>query len=336
MIQISKSNLITCLFLISAGKAAGLGHLSRALVAAHTLKKNLENIEISFITVGEQIPKGLMSDFDCISINTLDVDFIKNEFLRLPPNLLIIDVYKQELDQKFKPLICKLRSKGVKVVAIDGLSGFEHEIDLIYIPSFYNKKSAMIDGQKAKTIYGWECFLLHEASVDKKTSNTNTRILVLTGGSDVNGLGKIWPRLLNELNIDEPVTIDWVVGPYSEMPQIPMNAKYKFKIHQSPSGLGDLMKNADFALTLYGVSFFELLRCRVPTVVYVGKSKTFETEALKEEMVAVVAEELHQAVELLRDLILDKEKSNNLSHNGWRRLKKANGHKFALEIMKLL
>jgi len=327
--------VINCLFLVSVGKAAGLGHLMRSKVAAKALKRRLPNTNIKFITIGDQVNQDLLNNINYESIDSLSLDLICSKFIHEGLNLLVLDLYKQSLGEEFKGFISEVRGCGAKVVAIDGLLGFEDLIDLIYIPSFFHNTLSPINKSKVRLVYGWECFLLDVEAVEKNIPNEDIHILVLTGGSDVNHLGRLWPALLNEMELDMPITIDWVVGPYSELPFIPPISKNNFELHFSPKGLNELMQKANFSLTLYGVSFFELLKSKVPTVVYVNESNNLEIEALENEQVAVVARKVDSAVTLLKSLILDKRKSEIISSKGWNKLQDANGDKFTLEIKEL-
>jgi spore coat polysaccharide biosynthesis predicted glycosyltransferase SpsG len=328
--------MVNCLFLVSVGKTAGLGHLMRSKVAAKALKRRFPNININFIVIGDQVNEDLLSDFNYESIDSLNVDLIASRFMRGGYHLLVLDLYKQSLGDEFQGFFCKVRGCSAKVVAIDGLLGFEDLIDLIYIPSFFQNTLSCNQKSKANSIYGWECYLIEVEAVEKSSPNEGIHILVLTGGSDVNHLGRFWPDLLNEIELDIPITIDWVVGPYSEEPVMPPIFKNNFVLHFSPKGLNELIQKADFSLTLYGVSFFELLKSKVPTVVYANESNDFEIEALEREDVAVIAKKVDSAVPLLKNLILDKKKTERISSNGWNKLKFANGDRFALEIEKLL
>ena len=84
------------------------------------------------------------------------------------------------------------------------------------------------------------------------------QVLALTGGSDATGLGKTWPTLLNETLAIE-TKLDWVTGTYAQQPVWPLTPRFSMLNYQSPSGLDNLMVAANYAVTVYGVSFFELL-----------------------------------------------------------------------------
>lgn len=324
-----------CIFLVSAGKEEGMGHLMRSIVAARSLDKNFPSITTKFIVLGDPIPSGLMQDFDCEIIERLDINLFDRLIRDFRPELLVIDTYQQRLDTGFMKPLMQSKMDGLKIVAIDGLKGFEDLTDLVYKPSFFNRK---IENKTRKNIvYGWDCYLLN-TSCDKggviKNPHKEVRILVLTGGSDAHGLGKIWPNLLNEIKINSQIIVDWVVGPYSETPAIPDEKNIIFNLHISPGGLGKLMQNADYALTVYGVSLFEILSLKKPTVVYSSISMSEEIRALEKENVALISENAFEAVSCLNSLILDQKKSRMLSENGANKLKSATGDRFSFEIKK--
>ena len=75
------------------------------------------------------------------------------------------------------------------------------------------------------------------------------------------------------------------------------------------------MARANYALTVYGVSFFELLQHGIPTVVfspYGGKDQP-ELERLSRENVAIVAADDRSAVTALGNLIGTPETAGALS-----------------------
>jgi spore coat polysaccharide biosynthesis predicted glycosyltransferase SpsG len=83
-----------------------------------------------------------------------------------------------------------------------------------------------------------------------------------------------------------------------------------------------LMAQASYALTVYGVSCFELLQYGIPTVVFspYGDKDRAELERLKEQGVAVVAVDEYLAVTALRELMSDPVVSEGISRRAARKI----------------
>jgi hypothetical protein len=75
------------------------------------------------------------------------------------------------------------------------------------------------------------------------------------------------------------------------------------------------MAGSNYALTVYGVSFFELLEHGIPTVVFspYGDKDRAELEALRREQVAVIAQDATRAVDALCLLMRDRETAQTIS-----------------------
>jgi UDP-N-acetylglucosamine:LPS N-acetylglucosamine transferase len=98
------------------------------------------------------------------------------------------------------------------------------------------------------------------------------------------------------------------------------------------------MHQASFALTVYGVSFYELLYLGIPTVVFspYGVKDRRELDAVKREGVALVANDELHAIELLAELMSSPALAKTLSLQAQETLSKPGGQRLALEIAKLL
>ena len=85
--------------------------------------------------------------------------------------------------------------------------------------------------------------------------------------------------------------------------------------HQSPASLDDLLVASNYALTVYGVSFFELLHYGVPTVVFspYGNRDDAELAQIADLGIALVAKDELDAVEKLNELMAQDHLSTSLS-----------------------
>ena len=329
-----KRDALRCLVICQAGERMGLGHLMRSIVAARSLQKFL-NAEIQFLIQGDAVDPSILGGltFEAISKDQ-DLGFALQKSAKFfDPDVMVMDLFGPWVPHN---LSNKLKSfKGqVKLVAIDALDGCLSLLDLLFIPSFLQPKLSP-QGPK-QTVYGWDCFLLNVQEPQVKLTNEQ-RVLVLTGGSDTTGLGETWPTLLNH-SLSKETLVDWVTGPYAEMPLFPSNPKLHFQNHVAPQGLGVLMRQASFALTIYGVSFYELLYLGVPTVVFspYGDKDQRELDAVHQQGIALVAQDETHAIQLLTELMSNPVLANALSLKAQETLSKSGGQRLALEIAKLL
>ena len=90
--------------------------------------------------------------------------------------------------------------------------------------------------------------------------------LVLTGGSDISILRKTLPTHLDQ-TLHANSEVHWVKGPLSDNPILPEKRKLKWIFHDSPQQLDELIVDSNYVLTVFGVSFFEVLQYGIPTVV---------------------------------------------------------------------
>jgi hypothetical protein len=162
-------------------------------------------------------------------------------------------------------------------------------------------------------------------------------VLVLTGGSDAAGLGRLLPRLLDEA-LPQWATVCWVQGPYASPPTLPIAPRLCWSVVQSPQGLGELLAASGHVLTVYGVSLFESLQCGRPTVVFspYGGKDDRELTALAAEDVAVVADGMDAAAAALTRLMDDAGRSQRLAAAARARMAVDGAAALAREIVDLL
>ena len=103
----------------------------------------------------------------------------------------------------------------------------------------------------------------------------------------------------------------------AQNPLLPTDPHITIHNHQAPDCLDNVMQICNYAVTVFGVSFFELLHYGIPTVVfspYNGKDNP-ELDAIAEAGVAIVAEDEVDAVGKLVDLMNNESYSRKISKN---------------------
>lgn len=327
----------TVLFICHAGNGVGLGHLMRSLVASKALVENLD-LSVEFIAVGDEIDSCFADHFPVefnVVAESVEMALI-TKTRQKHYSLICLDLYQPYVNSTFEKVLDEISSKNCRIVAIDNLPANSQCIDLLYIPSFSAPKRIITSRFGLKVVYGWDCYLLNIEKT-KNIQNNSKRLLVLTGGSDVTKLGLSWPKALNK-NLPAGVNIDWVTGPFSEHPSLPENARVVFVEHIAPKGLNKLIQNSMVATTVFGVSFFELIALGLPTVVFspYGSKDLDELSEIEHIGVALVAKDEVDAVLMVKDLLIDERKRDELTKASKAIMKDWTGKRFASEIIALL
>ncbi|RMG34818.1 MAG: hypothetical protein D6720_08485, partial [Gammaproteobacteria bacterium] len=279
------------LIVTHAGGPIGLGHLSRSLVVARALRDEAD-AEIHLLIQAEPIQRQELSTLPHEVVPpTEDLCAVTRRNLAAQDyHALVFDLQRSRRPQGWHALTEALRNERIVVAGIDDVLDLRPLLDLAFVPTFYlNPLLAEADDQD--TLWGWEYLLLGVAQPRPRPRLGERNALILTGGSDVAGLGARWPTAL-AARLPEGFHVDWVTGPFSDPPAFPKEGGVSFAEHHAPSGLSSLMSKAGHALTIYGISFFELLYFGIPTVVYspYGNRDVHQMEALRDAGVALVAE----------------------------------------------
>lgn len=304
--------LIVC----QSGVGVGLGHLKRSIVVANSLKEAVQ-AEIRLIVHGDEISlenfQGIPCKFLRRNVNLIEqiTHYVKAEKVQL----VIFDLQLQMIPPNINKMFQDLRGLGCKFIAIDSMYQYAEFLDLIYTPSF-RQQGANITKPIKKMLYGWDCFLLDVHGRRCEWSD-GKKVLALTGGSDAANLGSAW---LLELDAKLPkrAELHWVTGPFALPPVLPKNPRIQIENHVSPSSLNKLMSEVNYSITVYGVSFFELLYYGVPTVVfspYSGKDN-LDLDEIEALGVALVARDEHDAINQLNLLMDDEKLAKSLSIKG--------------------
>jgi spore coat polysaccharide biosynthesis predicted glycosyltransferase SpsG len=315
-----------------AGTGVGLGHISRALVAAKALKQEF-GADIQLLIQGDRI---ISDDLSAVAHRFVgfdqDLSACIEQINRLEGlGLVLFDLHPQRIPLDFDSLLDRLRASACRLVAVDGLLSHRPKLDLIFIPSFlFVPPSDLMDG--APIVYGWDCFLLNIKEMPRDWQ-VGKKVLALTGGSDATNLGETWPDLLNR-SLPRNVELHWVTGPFSSKPTWPVSPRIRMIEHVAPAGLGPIMQQANYAVTVFGVSFFELLYLGVPTVVffpYCGKDAA-EMSAIEASGVALVAADEREATDLLIELLKHDDLAQQLSARARNTLCKTGAQRLSSEI----
>jgi spore coat polysaccharide biosynthesis predicted glycosyltransferase SpsG len=324
--------LIVC----HAGTSLGLGHLTRSIVVARALHDEL-GVNVQLLIQGEPVQRPDLNHYchKFIELGENLLDAVGERAIQINAQLVVLDLHPNLVPENIERLLIALRKAKCKVVAVDGLVNQRDNLDLIFIPSFcFSPLKAMVNA--TPILFGWDCFLLNVKCLPVDWIS-GRQVLVLTGGSDATGLGNSLPERLNE-SLPVDAELHWVTGPYAKQPEWPVIPRLAMVNHQSPSSLDDLMVASHYAITVYGVSFFELLYYGIPTVVFspYGNKDDVELAAIAEAGIALVAKDEYDAVNKLKKLMADDVLAASLSQCARKRLSVSGGHKFVQALSGLI
>ena len=97
------------------------------------------------------------------------------------------------------------------------------------------------------------------------------------------------------------------------------------------------MQKANYAISVFGVSFFELLKTGIPTVVFPaikGKNK-LEIEIIKKSGVAITAKNEYEATELLIKLMSNNKQAFSIFKKASAKLKTLGDIRLSAAVAKL-
>tara|TARA_A100001011_G_scaffold280739_1_gene290733 strand:+ start:2087 stop:3079 length:993 start_codon:yes stop_codon:yes gene_type:complete len=308
------------LLVCNVNQDIGIGHLSRLLALANTLKKDNRVIP-EFLIFGNLIKKDELENYKIHNFS-LDSDFILiiNKILRSNKfDLLVFDIIQNYNTSNLRELFLKLKQQNIRIVSIDALIEFCDILDLIWVPSF-NFDISKHSRCKSLLKSGWDSYLIQKHFKGKKWS-PGSRVLVLTGGSDITNLGNYLPSQIDQI-LDKNSEIHWVRGPLSKKPKIPKKRRLCWFIHDAPQQLDELIIQSNYVISVFGISFFEALQYGIPTVVFSPyKNKDYkDLKALSKEEVAMVINNPKLVVDGLLKLMNDNNIAKKYSINSLKKM----------------
>ena len=314
----------------------GIGHLSRLLALAETLRKD-NNVIPEFLIFGDFIKKNELADFNLHAFSLSDnfVTSVERVMEAENFNAVVFDLYTKQDINNLDEFFLRLKECNIYLVGIDSLIEYCNILDLIWIPSF-NFDCSKYSNCTSVIKSGWDSFLIQKRLPSKKWS-PGLKVLILTGGSDVAKLSRTLPVQLNE-SLGKNVELHWVRGPFSEPPILPDECRLEWHVHDAPTQLDELIVHSDYVLTVFGVSLFEVLQYGIPSVVFspYGDKDDIELTSLSEEKVALVSDNAQSAVDNLIKLMNNDKLAREYSTNALNKLSVNGAQKLSEEIYSLI
>jgi spore coat polysaccharide biosynthesis predicted glycosyltransferase SpsG len=314
----------------------GIGHLSRLLALAQALKED-DIIIPEFLIFGDFFKKKELYNFDNHTFPLTD-DFVATVENTLEMNnfdAVIFDLYPSHNIDNLGELFIKLKRRNICLISIDSLIEYCNILDLIWVPSF-NFNCGTYNNCVSVLKSGWDSFLIQKR-FQHKDWTPGAKVLVLTGGSDIANLGETLPAQLDKL-LDKKIELHWVKGPFSNMPNLPKKCRLNWIVHNAPEYLDELIVQNDYVMTVFGISFFEVLQYGIPTVVFspYGDKDNDELDALSEEGVAMAVNNPKLAINGLIELMNNDELSKEYSMNALKKMSVNGAKNLSKEIYSLI
>lgn len=209
---------------------------------------------------------------------------------------------------------------------IDYIKYFE----FIFFPSFNFIKPPK--KYQHKIIYGWDCFLINPL-FKKVNWEIGKEIIILTGGADNMKLGQFLPELLDQ-RIPDNYNINWILGPYAKKPNLKNVDTKRFNVIKNASNLDDIIIKSNYAITLYGVSYFELIYYGLPSVVFSPFLKDKKDLLyIKKNKISLIADNPIDAINKLLILLKKPIISKKIATNAKNKIKELGGERFKKIIL---
>jgi hypothetical protein len=311
----SRSILLVC----HAGTDLGIGHLTRML-ALHDALLQVPDSVVKLLIVGERLERSDLAvvDHEFVGLGSDLLDSVDAAITASDSGVVVVDIHPRLIPDGFATRAAAWRDRGVRVVGVDALLPLCDSLDVTWVPSLLVPTEATAPCSDV-VHFGWDSFIIKPPL--PRASEMARRVLVLTGGSDVTHQHETLPALIDSALPDD-AEVWWVKGPFAGAPEIPDGARLQWTVHEAPSGLEHLLAECDYALTVFGVTFFELLQSGVPTVVFSPyEDREFpELEVVADADVAIVAGSAPEAVLELAELSLDPDRAAELAAAGAARM----------------
>lgn len=330
------------LFVCHAGEGLGLGHLSRSLALAQAVQREA-GWECTFLIQGSPVVRDGLDRFShhfvpLASDMLAHVEPWLRDTAQATQRAIFLDLHPRHVPPALEPFLERLNAgaasdpgPSILRVAIDGLFDLHSTLDVLWVPSFRLSEVArkqLNTIANNKVLFGWDCLLVN-SPLRTTPWSAGPRVLVLTGGADATNLGRHWPHHL-DAELPASTELHWVKGPYAEPPALPSRSRLARVVeHVAPPSLTSLMPEVNYAVTVYGVTFYELLRAGVPTVVFspYGNKDDAELQEIERLKLSLVARDEKHATDELNRLMSNSTLAQSLSAAGLAQMRGAYPHR---------
>ncbi len=330
---------VPVLLICSCSEKFGLGHIARMCVLQEAFKQETSyRPQLAILGSYTCSLKSKVSEILCVNDDPQKLFSELIKFIdRMKIRVVIFDLHAVHEGRVVEKFIGSLRNRRLKCIGVDCFINSSALMDFVWVPAIACATMSDVTSKRnGKVSFGWDHILLSDKKYHGIRSN-GRRVIVLTGGGDVLGLGSWLPSVIDR-QLKRGSVINWVKGPFALFPELPLNPSLNWEVHDNPSDIEGILNESDFALTLFGVSFFEALKYGLPSVVIPLKENqnVAEFQILKKQRVALCAQTPLDGVEILAMLMQDSNLADEISSNALKKLSVKGREEFVHKTIRLL
>ena len=161
---------------------------------------------------------------------------------------------------------------GIKICIIDDATDRRLAADLAFYPPVPQVARLDWSGSSCAVYSGWEWVILRSlfSNLSERKPNLKLQLLISMGGSDPLNFTSTSIAGLDRLDIDVQVTV--IIGPgfanKAAVAKTAARSRHQILVLENPANIAGIMVDADFALTAFGMTAYELAVCGVPALYF--------------------------------------------------------------------
>lgn len=270
------------LFRVDAGPDLGMGHLSRSVALAETLRREF-GAEVVFATSRPRStrPAIIERGFECIALkrtsapSETELESLRAGLASVMPTVTVIDTPFPISERYLRSL---RRVVGGRIVVMDNLCETGRHADRVIFPNAHIDAENLPVALRANAVFGAQYFFAREPPKAKyKPGRGRARsVLISMGGSDPHRITLKLLEFLTRLAGDDPglfrgLSIDLVIGPMFSFKRSVLSRARRLgttvRVLQNVQDLMSRMPAHDFCVLSFGVAMYEATMTHTPALI---------------------------------------------------------------------
>ena len=257
------------IFRCDGGTDVGFGHLKRCLSLAHEFKF-YHNAQVFFAIRGDESAIELARNEGYEILSNLSSPKLKlhNSLISIKPDAIFFDVR----DQTTRSELDAIKELGIKIVVLDDSSDRRLSADYVFYPPVPQVKKLDWSEFRGKKYVGWEWVFLSkdfysiEMLPNSKKDFKKNRLLITMGGVDPLDLSYQILSLLKVAKFEEEIILVLGSGYQGRVNEEVLNGCENIKLFRAPKSMIEVMHYANFAISAFGVTSYELAAMGIPSL----------------------------------------------------------------------
>lgn len=278
-----EKNTLTVSFHANESYMLGSGHIMRCVTLAEEMREKM-NAKVSFVTNSGH-PLLLGKNFTAYKISPkMSHKEIREIFTKIQPEVIIYDI--PGLTQNY---VAETALPQSLIVVFDYYNHNEtlSRADMVF--NFHHSEGIK-KNIESKFFEGIEYAILrnefHKYSASEKPNKDYYDVLITTGSSDPHGITKKILSFLLAYNQSQ-LMIHVVIGKHNrdrkDIYEQSKGSASRIKIYEKVANMAELMSRMDIAFVSGGVTLFETISMRIPTIVVCAHEYAFELASFLSE-----------------------------------------------------